>query len=351
MSRNNIHEIRPPDRTLHTGNALVRAGLCDDADAADEVARVYAVAVTPHIASLIDPQDPNDPIARQFLPDPLELNAAADEIFDPIGDAAHSPVPGIVHRYPDRVLLLPSLICPVYCRFCFRREKVGQADGGVLSLEQLDAALIYIADHSAIREVILSGGDPLGMSDRRLAEILDRVDAMDHVDTVRIHSRVPVADPARITSALIAILSRAKPVWLSIHCNHAREISLETKAALDMLTRAGIPLLSQTVLLRGINDNVEAMTDLLRALIRCRVKPYYLHHADMAPGTAHLRTSVAEGKALMRALRGRVPGFAIPSYVLDIPSGFGKAPLGPDDLDDEKGQVTDWRGRSHNYDP
>jgi lysine 2,3-aminomutase len=247
------------------------------------------------------------------------------------------------------VLLLPSLICPVYCRFCFRRAKIGQADGGMLPAEQLDGALEYIAGHQSIREVILSGGDPLGLSDRRLAEILDRLDAIDHVDTVRIHSRVPVADPTRITPALIAILSRAKPVWLSIHCNHAREISPETEAALAALNRAGVPLLSQTVLLRGINDDADTMTELLRALIRCRVKPYYLHHADMAPGTAHFRTSIAEGKALMRALRGRIPGFAIPSYVLDIPGGFGKAPLGPDELDDKIGQVTDWRGQSHDY--
>ena len=356
MSEINIHDIRaihPTDRTLRTGAALARAGLCSDARAADRVAENYAVAVTPHLAGLIDPGDPDDPIARQFIPNPRELETAEDEIPDPIGDDAHSPVPGIVHRYPDRVLLLPSLVCPVYCRFCFRREKIGKKggreDGGILSPERLDAALRYIADHPTIREVILSGGDPLGMSDRRLADILDRIDEIDHVDTIRIHSRVPVADPARITPSLIAILTRAKPVWLSVHCNHAREISPETESALAALSRAGIPLLSQTVLLRGINDNVESMAALLRELIRCRVRPYYLHHADMAPGTSHFRTSIAEGKALMRALRGRIPGFAIPVYVLDIPGGFGKAPLGPDELDGETGKVTDWRGRTHDY--
>jgi lysine 2,3-aminomutase len=356
MSGNNIRDIRailPPNRTLRTGAALVGAGLSDDAGLADEVAEIYAVAVTPHLAGLIDTSDPDDPIARQFVPDRRELGTTPDERPDPIGDDAHSPVPGIVHRYPDRVLLLPSLICPVYCRFCFRREKVGPkgagADSGVLSREQLHIALTYIEDHPAIREVILSGGDPLGLSDRRLAHILDRIEAIDHVDTIRIHSRVPVAAPERITPALIAILSRATPVWLSIHCNHAREIAPETEAVLAALSRAGVPLISQTVLLRGINDNVDVLTDLLRTLIRCRVKPYYLHHADMAPGTAHFRTSIAEGKALMRALRGRIPGFAIPCYVLDIPGGYGKTPLGPDELDGETGMVTDWRGQSHRY--
>jgi lysine 2,3-aminomutase len=339
----------PPDRTLRTGAALVRAGICDDAGAADDVARVYAVALTPHLARLIDPDDPDDPIARQFIPDRRELDTAPDELADPIGDDAHAPVPGIVHRYPDRVLLLPTLICPVYCRFCFRREKVGQADGGVLSPEQLDGALRYIAAHPAIGEVILSGGDPLAMSDRRLGHILDRLARIDHVATIRIHSRVPVADPARITPALAALLSRGKPVWLVIHCNHARELAPPAAAALARLRRAGIPLLAQTVLLRGVNDNADTMADLMRALIRHRVKPYYLHHADLAPGTAHFRTSIAAGRALMRDLRGRVPGIALPSYVLDIPGGFGKAPLGPDDMNRETGEVTDWRGRPHAY--
>lgn len=353
MSASNIHKIPPPDNTLRSGHALARAGLCDEPAVVDQVGEKYAVAMTSHLARLIDIDDPDDPIALQFVPDRRELETAPDERRDPIGDDAHSPVPGIVHRYPDRVLLLPSLICPVYCRFCFRREKVGASgsgtDGAVLSPDQLENALTYIAEHPAVREVILSGGDPLGMSDRRLAHILDRIENMDHVDTIRIHSRVPIAVPGRITPDLIAILSRATPVWLSVHCNHVREISPETETALAALSQAGIPLLSQTVLLRGINDTVEAMADLLRALIRCRVKPYYLHHADMAPGTFHFRTSIAEGKALMRGLRGRIPGFAIPSYVLDIPGGFGKAPLGPDDMDGDAGEVTDWRGQSHPY--
>jgi lysine 2,3-aminomutase len=350
LSQNNIRPIRPPDRTLRTGDDLAASGHSNDPDMVDQVAKTYAVAVTPHIAGLIDGRGVDDPIGLQFIPDRRELEPRVDEISDPIGDDVHSPVPGIVHRYPDRVLLLPTLICPVYCRFCFRREKVGHVDGGVLTPDQLDRAFDYIAARPAIREVILSGGDPLGISDRRLGHILDRIDDIEHVETIRIHSRVPVADPARITPALVAILSRSKPVWLSVHCNHAREISPETEAALAALSRAGIPLLSQTVLLRGVNDSLDVMADLLRALIRCRVKPYYLHHADMAPGTAHFRTSIAEGKALMRNLRGRLPGYALPSYVLDIPGGFGKAPLGPDELDFETGQVTDWRGRVHQYD-
>lgn len=343
-----MNVIPPPERTLRTGAALERAGLVVDADAADTVAARYAVAVTPHIAALIDPDDPDDPIARQFLPDPAELETTPDELADPIGDKVHSPVPGVVHRYPDRALLLPTLICPVYCRFCFRREVVG-GPGGVLTADELDAALGYIAATVGIREVILSGGDPLSLSDRRLGDILERLDAIPHVESIRIHTRVPVADPARITPELAAILARGKPLFLVVHCNHARELAPATQHALATLSRAGIPLLSQTVLLKGVNDDAATMEALLRALLRCRVKPYYLHHADLAPGTARFRTSVEAGRALMRELRGRLSGLCLPSYVLDIPGGHGKAPLGPDEWDDGEGSITGWRGDDHAY--
>jgi len=299
---------------------------------------------------LIDRDDPDDPIARQFLPDTAELETAPMERGDPIGDTLHSPVAGIVHRHADRVLLMPSLVCPVYCRFCFRREAVGPVNG-VLGAAELDAARAYITTHTEIREVILSGGDPMALSDRRLGEIVARLDEIPHVETIRVHSRVPIADPARITDGLARALSVKTPVWMVVHCNHARELTAEAGAALATLGRAGIPLLAQTVLLKGVNDDVAAMEALLRALLRRRVKPYYLHHADLAPGTAHFRTTIAAGRALMRALRDRVPGIAMPVYVLDIPGGAGKAPIGPDHWDEASGEVTDLRGEARPYPP
>jgi lysine 2,3-aminomutase len=282
--------------------------------------------LTAHLAALIDPADPDDPIARQFVPDPREGLAAEGEVADPIGDGAHSPVEGIVHRYPDRVLLTPVLTCPAYCRFCFRRETVGD---GALGAAALEAALDYIRGHREIWEVILSGGDPLILSPRRLAAIVGALDAISHVETVRIHTRVPVADPARITEALVAALTAETPVWVVLHCNHPRELAAEARAACARLVGAGIPMLSQTVLLKGVNDDAATLEALFRALVRNRVKPYYLHHLDKARGTGHFRTALAEGQALMRRLRGNLSGLAIPTYMLDIPGGHGKAPAGP----------------------
>jgi lysine 2,3-aminomutase len=282
--------------------------------------------LTDHLAGLIDPDDPADPIGRQFVFDPREAEATAAERGDPIGDAAHSPLPGIVHRYPDRVLLTPVMTCPAYCRFCFRREAVGD---GVLGEAALQEALDYIRDRDEIWEVILSGGDPLILSPRRLSRIVAALDAIPHVETVRIHSRVPVADPGRITDALIAALDVETPVWVVLHCNHPRELVPAARAACARLVRAGIPMLSQTVLLRGVNDDAATLDALFRALVRCRVKPYYLHHADLARGTGHFRTTLAEGRSLMTTLRGNLSGLALPTYVLDIPGGHGKVPAGP----------------------
>lgn len=348
-----MNVIPPLDRSLRDGAALARAGLIAAADiaAADAVAARYAVAVTPHIAKLIAADDADGAMARQFLPDLAELETAPEERADPIGDARHSPVKGVVHRYPDRALLMPTLVCPVYCRFCFRRETVGGADGA-LTAGELDRALAYVGARPALREVIFTGGDPLVLSDRRLTAILDRLEAMPHVETIRIHTRAPVADPARVTPALCALLDRARPVWLSLHCNHASELAAETRAALRLLAKAGVPLLAQTVLLRGVNDDAATLEALFRALIACRVKPYYLHHPDLAPGTARFRLPIARGRALMRALRGRLPGHALPTYVLDIPGGAGKAPIGPDYVgvdDDGAMVVADWRGDRHDY--
>jgi lysine 2,3-aminomutase len=336
--------------TLRTVGALVEAGLLPVADRAalEQVAARYAVAVTPDMADLIDRGDPNDPIARQFLPSPDELHTTQDELADPIGDAAFSPIKGIVHRYPDRVLLKPLHACPVYCRFCFRREQVGPG-GEALSDGELESAIDYIRGRPEIWEVIVTGGDPLMLSPRRLSDILDAVEAIPHVATLRIHSRVPIVDPGRLSDPMIAALSRDKPLWIAIHANHPRELTDAAKAACARLTRAGVILLGQTVLLRGVNDDPDILEALFRSMIANRIKPYYLHHPDLAPGTSAFRLSIAEGQDIMRALRGRLSGLAQPTYVLDIPGGAGKVPIGPASL--EPGGVRDPSGRLHVYPP
>lgn len=339
------------DRTLRTAPELVAAGLVAPADvtAAAEVAARYAVAITPAMAALIDLADPADPIARQFVPDPRELATHPEELSDPIGDDAHSPVAGIVHRYPDRVLLKATHACPVYCRFCFRREMVGPGGEQALAGARLDAAIAYIRAHDAIREVIVTGGDPLVLAPRRIAEITARLADIPHLDVIRWHSRVPVVAPERVTETLVeALQAPGKAVWIAVHTNHARELTAAAQAALRRLAEGGFPLVSQTVLLKGINDDPATLAELFRALVRLRVKPYYLHHADLAPGTAHFRTTIAEGQAIMRALRGRVSGIALPTYVLDVPGGFGKVPVGPDYVRDAA-TVEDVNGEPHLY--
>jgi lysine 2,3-aminomutase len=350
--------MRVARKTLRRPDQLIAAGLIP-ADRRAELAAVaqrYAVALTPDIAELIDPADPADPIARQFIPDRAELATRADERADPIGDDAHSPVIGIVHRYPDRVLLKPIDICAVYCRFCFRRETVGQ--GRALSRAELGAALDYIRARREIWEVILTGGDPLMLSARRLAALVAALAAIEHVKIIRVHSRVPVAEPARVTAALArALKAPGKATYVVLHANHARELTAKARAACARIVDAGIPMLSQSVLLRGVNDDAAALGDLLRTLVECRIKPYYLHHGDLAPGTSHWRTDIAQGRALMRALRGRLSGLCQPTYVLDIPGGHGKSPIGPDYLHvrGENGsaccEIEDFNGRRHRYPP
>jgi lysine 2,3-aminomutase len=315
----------------------------------DRVAARYAVAITPDVARLIDRAGSNDPIARQFVPDARELRHLAEERADPLDEDRLSPVPGIVHRYPDRVLLKLTHVCPVYCRFCFRREVVGPGGPQALSDAALDAALAYIAADPRIWEVILTGGDPLMLSARRVAEVTRRLSAIPNVKVLRWHTRVPVAAPGRVTDGLVAALrSPAKAVYLVIHTNHPRELTPAVLTALARLVDAGIPLLSQTVLLRGVNDSADTLAALFRALVECRVKPYYLHHPDLAPGTAHFRLSIAEGQALVRQLRGRLSGLAQPTYVLDIPGGHGKVPVGPPYLEAD-GRIADPGGTLHDY--
>jgi lysine 2,3-aminomutase len=303
----------------------------------------YAVAISPAMCALIE--DPGDPIGRQFIPDAAELVTAAFERTDPIGDDALSPVKGVVHRYPDRALLKPLLICPVYCRFCFRREHVGP-DGGVLTDTELQAAYAWFAAHHEVTEVILTGGDPLMLSPRRLRGIIAELSAMPHIQTIRIHSRVPLADPERLTDELAAAMDTERSMWLVIHANHAREFTPAAASALRRVRALGIPLLGQSVLLRGVNDTSAALEALFRAMIAARVKPYYLHQLDPAPGTARFHVPIEEGRTLLEGLRGRVTGLAWPTYVLDIPGGHGKVPIGPD-YRQADGSVRDIRGLVH----
>ncbi|MBB3771443.1 lysine 2,3-aminomutase [Angulomicrobium tetraedrale] len=343
-------------RTLRRLDELTEAGLlpapADRPGALDAVAARYAVAVTPVLAGLIDPADRADPIAHQFLPDARELETRPQELADPIGDSAHSPVPGIVHRYPDRVLLKLVGVCAVYCRFCFRREMVGPGAESSLSDAALDGALAYVAGHPEIWEVVVTGGDPLVAAPRRLAELMARLAAIRHVKIVRFHTRVPVAAPERITPALVEALRVAGlTTYVAVHANHERELGPQARAALARLADAGIALVGQSVLLAGINDEAETLAALFRALVECRVKPYYLHHPDLAPGTAHFRLPLSRGQELMQALRGRVSGLALPTYVLDIPGGYGKVPVGPGYLEPtpEGWRVTDYCGGVHAY--
>jgi lysine 2,3-aminomutase len=342
--------------TLRRPEELVEAGLIAP-ERAIEIAAVadrYAVSITQDVALLIDPVNAADPIARQFVPDARELLIAPEERADPIGDHAHEPVKGIVHRYPDRVLLKPIHVCPVYCRFCFRREEVGPGSEA-LSPVELDAALDYIRAHDAIWEVILSGGDPLMLSARRLKSIIQALEAIPHVAVIRIHTRVPVVDPERVTAALVGALRSDKAVYVVLHANHPRELTSAVRAAAGRLARAGVPLLSQSVLLRGVNDDAAILEALFRGLVAMRVKPYYLHHPDLAQGTAHLRTGLSEGRELMRALRGRVSGLCQPAFVLDLPGGHGKVPVGPSYARATgapgEWQVEDPQGDSHIYPP
>ncbi|MGE5546252.1 MAG: lysine-2,3-aminomutase-like protein [Solirubrobacterales bacterium] len=339
-------------KTLRTAADLIAAGLASEGERGElaQVAERFAVAVSPAVADLIDPADPADPVARQYVPAPEELAEADSDRPDPIGDEAYSPVKGIVHRYPDRVLLKPVMVCPVYCRFCFRREVIGDADG-TLSETELERALAYVAGAPAVREVVVTGGDPFMLPPPRLAALVSRIARIPHIDVLRFHTRVPVADPERVTAALAQALKADLAVWVAVHVNHPRELSPLARRALACLAEAGLPLLSQTVLLKGVNDDPLVLEALFRALVRNRVKPYYLHHPDLARGTAHLRPTIEEGRAIVKALRGRLSGIAQPTYVLDIPGGAGKVPIGPEWWDEQTQMVEDWRGARHPYPP
>ncbi len=343
-------------RAITTAAELTEYGLVtpENADGIEAVTARYAMAITPPMLTLME-GGADDPIARQFIPDPAELRTSPEELADPIGDHAHSPVEGIVHRYPDRVLLKAVHVCPVYCRFCFRREMVGPNGEGTLSAEKLEVALAYIAANPQIWEVILTGGDPLILSPRRLGAIMRGLAAIPHVKIVRFHTRVPVVQPDRIDADLIAAIRESgKVTYVALHANHPREMTEDARAACARLVDTGIAMVSQTVLLKGVNDDPAVLGQLMRAFVETRVKPYYLHHPDLAPGTGHFRLSIEEGQAIVASLRGTISGLCQPTYILDIPGGHGKAPLNLSSAQRTEGgcyAVSDYRGGKHVYPP
>ena len=288
-----------------------------------------ALGITPYFFNLIDPSDENCPIRRQVVPRLEETTTAPWELTDPCGEDSHSPVPGLVHRYPDRVLFLVTDRCASYCRYCTRSRLVSNASGYDFHPE-FDKQLAYIAQHPEIRDVLLSGGDPLLLSDEKLEDLLTRLRAIPHVEFLRIGTRIPIFLPQRITPELCAMLKQFHPLFISVHSNHPRELTTEVRDALARLADAGIPLGNQSVLLKHVNDDVTVMKALVQKLLLCRVKPYYVYQCDLIAGSAHLRTSVRQGLEIMKALRGHTTGYAVPQYVIDAPGGGGKVPINPD---------------------
>ncbi|PJB72714.1 MAG: lysine-2,3-aminomutase-like protein [Alphaproteobacteria bacterium CG_4_9_14_3_um_filter_47_13] len=317
-------------------------------EAITEVTRRFSEKITPAMAAVITHD--SDPVALQYLPDIRELETRPEEHVDPIGDHTYSPVKGIVHRHADRVLFKVSSVCAVNCRFCFRKMMLGTPEE-TLNLQEVDEALAYIENHPEIWEVILTGGDPLILSPRRISRLMDRLEAIDHVRIIRIHSRIPVADPQRMDDAFCQLLNREKPVYMVIHINHVQEITPQAEQIFRRLHRNGVTLLSQSVLLKNINDTVEALESLYRKLVEMRIKPYYLHHPDLVPGTNHFRVGIEQGQLLMKNLRARASGLCLPAYVLDIPGGYGKIPLENAYITSVSGGyiITDYQGRNHTY--
>jgi lysine 2,3-aminomutase len=288
-----------------------------------------ALAITPYFFNLINPADENCPIRRQVIPRIEETHTAAWEMSDPCGEDSHSPVPGLVHRYPDRVLFLVTDRCAAYCRYCTRSRLVSNASGYDFHPE-FDRQIEYIAQHPEIRDVLLSGGDPLLLSDDKLESLLGRLRAVPHVEFLRIGSRIPTFLPQRITPELCAKLKKFHPLFISVHSNHPRELTTEVRDATGRLADAGIPLGNQSVLLKHVNDDAAVMIALVQKLLMCRVKPYYLYQCDLISGSAHLRASVSKGLEIMEQLRGHTTGYAVPQYVIDAPGGGGKVPINPE---------------------
>jgi lysine 2,3-aminomutase len=339
-------------KTIKTSTELLEQGLINSNKLAaiEKVAHTFSVAISTQMVELIHQADSTHAIRKQFVPTEQELNIQNIEHVDPIGDIKHSPVKGIVHRYPDRCLLKPVHVCAVYCRFCFRREQIGP-NSESLSKEELESAYIYIRNHPEIWEVILTGGDPLILNTNSLSSILRSLEAIPHVEIIRIHTRIPVVDSKRITSGLIQALKIKKPVYIVLHANHANEFTEAAINACASLVDSGFPMLSQSVLLKGINDSPEILGDLMRTFVKNRIKPYYLHQGDLVRGTSHFRTSIEEGQQIMKSLRGNYSGLCQPTYVIDIPGGEGKVPIGPQYINQQIGQyvLEDYKGSVHKY--
>ncbi len=302
----------------------------------------FPLAITPYYLGLCDVKDPGCPIRRQVVPRLSETREVPGDLRDPLGEEAHEVAPELVQRYPDRALLLVTDRCAVYCRFCTRSRMVGDG-GGPRSEERLERAYAYLEKHPEVRDVIVSGGDPLAMSTDRLVRVLARLRRIESVETIRLATRVPVALPQRITSELLDALKPHHPLWLMTHFNHPRELTDVSRAALLSLVDAGFPVMNQTVLLRGVNDDARVLTELFRGLVRCRVRPYYLLQADPVRGTGHLRTSLARSIALFEELQGKLSGIALPKLIVDTPGGFGKVPVGPEWVVHRRPGVTRFR--------
>jgi lysine 2,3-aminomutase len=310
-----------------------------------------AMAITPHFFNLIDREDPGCPIRRQVIPRIEESLDSEDEMADPCGEDSHMPVPGLVHRYPDRVLFLVTDRCASYCRYCTRSRVVSGVGEQELHTE-FDAAFRYLENHTEVRDVLLSGGDALLLSDNKLDALLKRLRSIPHIQFIRIGSRVPIFLPQRITPALCQMLAKYHPLWMSVHVNHPRELTLEVKEALERLANHGVPLGNQSVLLKGVNDDLETMKTLVHKLLQCRVRPYYLYQCDLIQGSSHLRTSVGKGLEIIEGLRGHTTGYAVPQYVIDAPGGGGKVPVNPEYLlhrDAERTLIRNYEGNLFTY--
>jgi lysine 2,3-aminomutase len=310
------------------------------------------LAITPYYASLLNEDDPSQPLRRTVVPVSAEYLHSPGEADDPLGEDDDSPVPGVVHRYPDRVLFLVTGFCASYCRYCTRSRMVGKGGEYSFSVPQWEKAIAYIEATPAIRDVLLSGGDPLTLSDEKLEWLVSRLRRIPHVEFLRIGTKVPIVVPQRITPALTRMLKRYHPLWMSIHATHPDELTPEVSQACGRLADAGIPLGSQTVLLAGVNDDLETMRRLFHGLLRNRVKPYYLYQCDPITGSAHFRTSVEKGLEILQGLRGFTTGYAVPTYVIDAPSGGGKIPLLPDYLAGREGDevvLRNYEGRLYRY--
>lgn len=297
-------------------------------EAVDKCLKELRMAVTPYYLSLIDPEDPKDVVRKMAIPTILELEKGEDDIEDPLHEDGDSPVPGLTHRYPDRVLLLVTDQCSMYCRYCTRRRYAGQNDCG-RSMTDIDNAIEYIRKTPVIRDVLISGGDPLLLSDDRLESILQKLRTIEHVEVIRIGTRTPVVMPQRITEDFCLMISKYHPVWINTHFNHPNEITEESSKACTMLANAGVPLGNQSVLLRGINDKIHIMKKLVHELVKIRVRPYYIYQCDLSMGIGHFRTPVAIGLEIMEGLRGHTSGFCVPTFVIDAPGGGGKIPAMP----------------------